>query len=107
MKKTVRVKEFIDFCRENKPKAIIYQTENQEWYRMSDPCRQMMSFPVIMVHENPNVIYLESGTNKLSLGRVKYVEIDTEATALGTLFRVCCGDRRSDAHDISYTLIAQ
>lgn len=106
MKKIISVKEFKDYCEKNKPHSIIYQTENQKWYRVSDPCKVRMSFKIMLIYENPNLICLKSGTNTISFDMVKYIEIDTESTVLGTLITVFCGKFGTSGHDIAYTLIA-
>ena len=61
---------------------------------------------VMLIFENPNLICLKSGQNTVMFNRVKFAEIDTDATVLGTLITVFCGDFNSDGYDISYTLIA-
>lgn len=106
MKKIINIKEFKDYYDENKPHLIIYQSENQKWYRVSDPCKIKMSFPNMLICENPNLICLKSGTNTVSFDRVKCVEIDTESTVLGTLITVFCGEFGTNNHDRTYTLIS-
>lgn len=106
MKKLVSVRELKEYYSINKPYYVLFQTENQDWYRAADPCKLRMSFPVMLIHENPNLICLKSGENSLYIDRVQCVEIDTGATTLGTLLRVYCGDFGSNTHDITYTLIA-
>lgn len=106
MKKTVSVRELKEYCSVNKPHYVLFQTENQDWYTAADPCKIRMSFPIMLINENPNLIYLKSGINTLSIDRVKFVEIDTGATVLGTVFKVFCGDFGSDSYDTTYTLIA-
>lgn len=105
MKKIISVKEFKDYCDKNKPRSIIYQTENQKWYQVSDPCKAKMSFPIMLICENPNLICLKSEANTLSFDRVKCIEVDTESTVLGTLITVFCGEFETNDHDITYTLI--
>ena len=106
MKKTVSVKELKEYCTKKKPNKVIFYTENQTWYRVSDPCKVQLSFPVMLIFENPNLICLKSGQNTVMFNRVKFAEIETDATVLGTLITVFCGDFNSDGYDISYTLIA-
>lgn len=106
MKKKASVREFKQYYEGNKPQRILFYTENQKWYRTSDPCKIRMSFPIMLICENPNLICLKSGTNTISLDRVKYVEIDTESTVLGTLITVFCGEFGVKGYDITYTLIA-
>lgn len=106
MKKIISVKEFKEYCETNKPHSIIFYTENQKWYRVSDPCKIKMSFSIMLICENPNLICLKSGANTMSFDRVKFVEIDTESTVLGTLITVFCGEFGTNGHDITYKLIA-
>lgn len=106
MKKTVSVRELKEYYDLNKPHYVLFQTENQDWYKTSEPCKLRMSFPIMLICENPNLICLKSGANTLSIDRVKCVEIDTSATVLGTVLKVFCGDFNSDGYDITYTLIS-
>ena len=106
MKKIVSVKELKEYCENHKPQQVSFYTENQSWSRASDPCKIKMSFPIMLICENPNLICLKSGANTLSFDRVKFVEIDTESTVLGTLITVFCGEFGKSGYDITYTLIA-
>ena len=76
MKKTVSVREFRAYCEKNRPHHILFYTENQSWYRASDPCKIKMSFPIMLICENPKVI---------------------------TVF---CGNTDADGYEIAYTLVA-
>ena len=106
MKKLVSIRELKEYYSVNKPHYVLFQTENQDWYRAADPCKLKMSFPIMLIQENPNLICLKSGMNILSIDRVQCVEIDTDTTVLGTVLKVFCGDFGSSSHDITYTLIA-
>lgn len=106
MKKTVSVRELKEYCERNKPRSIQFYTENQSWYKTSAPCKIKITFPIMLICENPNLICLKSGSNTLSLDMVKFAEIDTESTVLGTLLTVFCGEFGKPGYDITYTLIA-
>lgn len=106
MKKRITVGELKAYCAANKPSNVRFSTENQSWYRISDPCKVNMSFSIMLIYENPNLICLKSGTNTMCFDRVKYAEIDTETTVLGTLITLFCGDFASSDHEITYCLIA-
>ena len=106
MKKVISVHEFKEYCKTNRPNSIIYLTENQAWYRVADPCKIDMSFPIMLIYENPNIIFLKSGNNTILFDMIKYIEIDTESTVLGTIITVYCGEFGTDGYDITYTLIA-
>lgn len=106
MKKIVSVRELIEYCEYNKPQCIQFYTENQKWYKASDPCKIKMTFPTMLICENPNLICLKAEANILSFDRVKFIEIDTESTVLGTLITVFCGKFDKPGYDITYTLIA-
>lgn len=107
MNKTVSVREFRAYCEKNRPHHILFYTENQIWYRASDPCKIKMSFPIMLICENPNIICLKSGNNTLSIDRVKEVKIDTESSVLGTVITIFCGDANADNYEIAYTLVAE
>lgn len=106
MKKRVSVKELKEYYELHKPQQISFYTENQSWYRVSDPCKIRMSFPIMLIRENPNLICLKSGENMICFDRVRFVEINTELTALGTVLTVCCGDIGGAEPEITYTLLA-
>ena len=105
MKKTVSVKELKEYCETHKPQQIYFYTENQNWYRVSDPCKFRLSFPVMLIYENPNLICLKSGTATVCFDRVRCVEIDTEITVIGTVFTVFCGNKDSEGYEMTYTLL--
>lgn len=107
MKKIISFKEFTDYYAKNKPNLIIYYSENQKWYQTSDPCKLKMAFPIMLIHENPNLVCLKSDNNTLSFDRVKNVEVDTESCVLGTIVTLYCGEFGTKGHDVTYTLIAE
>lgn len=106
MKRRVSVKELKEYCAQNRPTSILYYSETQPWYRPADPCKMQFVFPTMMVFENPNLICLQAGSNKLYLDRVQSVEIDTESASFGTVITVFCGKMGSTISDATYTLIA-
>lgn len=106
MKKKVTVKQLKEYCSVHKPTTVLFSTENQPWYKVSDPCKVNMSFSIMLIYENPNLICLKSGTNTICFDRIKSVEIDTDFTVLGTVFTIFCGDFGSEENDITYRLIA-
>ena len=80
MKKKLSVRELKRYCEEHKPHCIYFKTENQAWYRTSDPCKLDMAFSIMLICENPNLICLKSSGNTLSFDRVKSIEVDTDAS---------------------------
>lgn len=106
MKKVVSVRELQEYLANNRISSVLFYTENQRWYRASDPCKIRMTFPIMLIRENPNLICLKSGSHTISFDRVKSVEIDTETTVLGAVLTLFCGDFGSDGYDFTYTLIA-
>ncbi len=106
MRKRVSVKELKEYCERNKPKQVTYYSENQDWYRVSDPCKLRMHFPIMLICENPSLICLKSGTSTICFDRVCSVEIDTETTVLGTILTVYCGCSGAKEPEITYKLIA-
>ena len=106
MKKTVSVKELQEYVACHKISYVLFYTENQRWYRASDPCKVRMAFPIMLIRENPNLICVKSGKHSISFDRVKSVEIDTDATVLGTVLTVFFFFFDSEGYDTTYTLIA-
>lgn len=105
MKKNVSVKELRDYCSRHRPQQILFCTENQPWYRVADPCKLKLSFPIMLIYENPNLICLRSSTNTLCIDRIKNAEIDSDISPLGTVLTVNCGSRERTEPEISYKLI--
>ena len=106
MKKKVTVRELIDYYSRNKPKEISFSTENQPWYRVADPCKIKCTFPIMMIFENPNIVCLKSGGNSVCFDRVKFAEVDTDATVLGTVLRLFCeSPAGASDSDASYILV--
>lgn len=107
MKEEMSTGEFKRYLDRHKPKKIVYSTENQDWYRVADPCKVEMVFTIMLISEAPNIITMRNGLNDtMYLDRVKYIEVDEKSSVLGTVLRIYCGDRDTDRHDKSYTLIA-
>lgn len=106
MKKVVSIRELQEYFTVNHVHSVLFYTENQRWYRASDPCKIRMAFPIMLIRENPNLICLKSGVHTISFDQVKSVEIDTEATVLGTVLTLFCGSFDSEGYDCTYTLIA-
>lgn len=106
MKKRITVGELKAYCSAKKPVSVSFSTENQSWYRVSDPCKVNMSFSIMLIYENPNLVCLKSGLNTMYFDRVKFAEIDTDTTVLGTVITLFCGDFSSNNYDITYRLVA-
>lgn len=106
MKKRVTIREMKDYFSENKPREISFVSENQPWYKVSDPCKIRCTFPTILISENPNLVCLKSGCDTICFDRVKYAEVDTEFTVLGTILRLFCGDAAGESGSgASYILV--
>lgn len=105
MKKKVSVGELKKYCEQHKPQRIQFMTENQDWYRTADPCKMEISFPIMLIYENPNLICLKDSRNTLSFDRIKSVEIDTDSSLLGVILTIFCGDFNSDGYDVAYKLV--
>lgn len=96
---TVReFKEYID----GKPhiEKVIFWSENQDDYDIMNPCILRMSFPVITVWENPNLICLKDGENAIAFCGVTEIQMDSESSVLGDIVTVICGDG-----EYTYTLV--
>ena len=105
MKKRISVRELREYCSKNKPQQVFFCTENQEWYRVADPCKLRLTFPIMLICENPNLICLKSETNTMCIDRVKFAEINSDMSALGTVLTVSCGNMKSAEPEKTYTLI--
>lgn len=107
MKKKTTITELRQYCEEKKPKRIIFHAENQRWFSEEDTMGFRTAFPQITVSDKPSLVCLRSGSDMIYFERVKTVEIDTDATVLGTLITLVCGDWGASESDKTYTLIAE
>lgn len=107
MKKIINLRELKEYYEQNKPDRIVFQTQNQEWYDISDPCKIEMVFPTMLIFDNPNIICLKCGQNTITFDRIDHVEIDADYTVLGTTINIFCGNSGSNKPDAVYTLIAK
>ena len=105
MKKQVSVRELKDFCERNSPNQITYYTENQTCDTAGGLCKLRLHFQVVLIYENPNQVYLKSGMNSVCFNGVRFAEIDTESTVLGTILTLYCGSPRSSKPAAAYTII--
>lgn len=106
MKKIMSVRELKEYCDKNKLQKVFLHTDNQEPDFTPESWKIDLTFPMMLIHENPNLICLKSGTGTISFDRVQSVEVDTEQTVLGTVIKVFCGKFGSTEYDAAYTLIA-
>ena len=80
-------------------------TENQRWYQTSDPCKVQMHFKIMLISETPNLVYLKSDVGSICFDRVRFVEVDTDITVLGTVLYLYCGGKSAASPETTYTLI--
>lgn len=106
MKEVVNLREFRQYCENNKPKRIIFHTEDQYWYSTSLTYKIELSFEIILIHENPNLVCLKSDNGTILFNRIKSVEIDTSLSGCGTIFRLFCEDPKHKKQDIVYNLLS-
>lgn len=102
MRKRCTVGELKRYCSQNEPHRVSFVTENQPDYTVSDPCKVQYTFPTMLVYENPSIVCLKSGDNTVCFDRVKFAEVDTESSVLGTIIQLFCG---SQTVERSYILV--
>lgn len=105
MKKQVSVRELKDFCERNSPNQITYYTENQTCDTAGGLCKLRLHFQVVLIYENPNLVCLKSGASSICFNGVRFAEIDTESTVLGTILTLYCGNSKASKDAEAYTLI--
>lgn len=101
-----QIKEFQEFIAKCKPKTISFLSENQDDFDVADPCVLQLSFTNMLIHENPNVIYLTGGASSMRIDRVKCVQFSEKPTPIGVLIKIICGRPGSRSGISTYTLIA-
>lgn len=72
---------------------------------MASGKEEMMEFPIMLICENPNLICLKSETNTMCIDRIKFAEINSDTSALGTVLTVSCGNMKASEPEKTYTLI--
>lgn len=102
----IRIREFKAFIAKLNPKSIWFLSENQDEFDVADPCVLQLSFTSMLIHENPNVIYLTGGASTMRIDRVKYVQFDENPTPIGALIKIFCDYPGNRTGVRSYTLIA-
>lgn len=103
MSQIKELQEFITRCR---PKNISFLSENQDEFDVADPCVLQLSFSNMVIHENPNIIYLTGGASSMRINRVKYVQFSEKPTPIGVLIKIICSCPGSRSGVSTYTLIA-
>lgn len=108
MKMRMSLSELKEYCSNCGFTAITFWAENQSWYCAVDPCKVRVSFPMIQVHENPDGVYLRSGENCIGFEQVRYAEVDTDRSVLGTVITLYCNKSSPLIPERNtYTLIAR
>jgi hypothetical protein len=106
MKATVSIRELREYYQKNHIDQISFCTTAQGWHRVSDSCRINISFPNMLVYEQPAMICLKSGKDTLCIDHIRSVEIDTESMESAIILNVCCGSEVAGGGEIQYTLFA-
>lgn len=101
-----QIREFQEFITRCNPKTISFLSENQDEFNIADPCVLQLSFTSMLIHENPNVIYLTGGASSMRIDRVKYVQFSETPTPIGFLIKIVCDYCGSRVGVATYTLIA-
>ena len=104
--KKLSLPEFKDYYCAHAFDKIIYSSVNQAWYSIDTTISANFVFNNMIMAFNPNIIYLKSGENSLSLNKVKVIRLHEEESLLGKVFTVVCGDSLCQNNNKEYTLIA-
>lgn len=105
MKNRMSVRELKAYCTDHAVNEVLFSTENQRWYQTSDPCKVQMNFKIMLIGETPNLVCLKSEAGSICFDRVRFVEVDTDITVLGTVLYLYCGGKSAASPEITYTLI--
>ena len=103
----VSVRELKAYCERNSPNQVTYYSENQTGCKNAALCQLRLHFQSVLIYENPNQVCLKSGVSSICFNEVRFAEIDTESTLLGTILTLYCGNskasRRHEAHRLIMT----
>ena len=84
--------EFVDFCKEQKIKKFIYDTNRQYWYdKFKEFMLMDLYFAEIGVSLNPNILYFKNDSSVVRLNCVKCVYVTEEMETIGFVFSIVCG----------------
>lgn len=102
------VREFMKVCDSLSPKQFIFSSENQAWNKVEHTIKMKLTFTMMLIALNPNVIFLKNDENNfLYLDRVKIVKTSDEDSVLGDVFTIICGDSANSLNDVEYTIIVR
>lgn len=107
MRKRLSVREFKTYCENHQLGTVIFSTENQDWHSVSDPFKIRASFEIVLISEHPSLVFLKSETTEFCIDRVRYVEIETGKTPLGSIIVVYCGGANYKNPKVTYTFIVR
>lgn len=105
MKKQVSVRELKAYCERNSPNQVTYYSENQAGGKDTGLCKLRLHFQVVLISENPNLVCLKSGASSVCFNEVRFAEIDTESTVLGTVLTLYCGNSKASKPSETHILI--
>ena len=105
MKKQISIRELKEYCERSSPHQVTYYSDNQDWCKEGDLCKFRLHFQIVLIYENPNQVFLKSGTSSICFNNVRFAQIDTESTVLGTILTLYCGNFRASKPTATYTLI--
>lgn len=105
MKKRVSVRELKAYCERNSPNQVTYYSENQTDCKNTGLCKLRLHFQVVLISENPNLVCLKSGASSICFNEVRFAEIDTESTVLGTVLTLYCGNSKASKPREAHTLV--
>lgn len=100
--------DFKRYCENKQFREIKFDRCNQKWRAGAIPVGFQFVFKQIMVSSAPDVggVFLGEGGSLVYMERVKYIEVDSESSVLGTIICIVCGDTLGNRNNTHYILIA-
>ena len=105
MKKRMTISEFSEYCSENKPHRIDYDSRYQTWFSAELIKREQAVFHEMKIYENLDVIIIADGlSHRISLAPVKFIDVEERKRECVTVARVSCGDRWCGTTDYTFLI---
>lgn len=107
MKKLMNIMEFRRYTKTANLGPVMYRSDNQEWFRDTDPIRFKVTCTIREIRPELGLIVLSSRDgSEICFSRVVHIGIDTECSVLGTVITLICKNGTCRNSQIAYKLIA-
>lgn len=100
------VTQFRAYCEAHRFSSYSFDVDRQSWDTVYNPMRLRESFRELHTFLAPASVCLVNPYGSLCLESVKYILLLREFESGAAEFSVVCGDRKTDAGDLTYLICA-